>query len=48
MELPVKRDSNGEPVLDPDCTYSAEGYIPDWQFMEDYINSLPYSDKLNG
>ena len=20
---------------------------PDWQFMEDYIKSLPYGDKLN-
>jgi len=22
--------------------------IPDWQFMEDYIKSLPYGDRLNG
>lgn len=48
LKLPVKHHPNGEPVLDPDCTYSSEGYIPDWQFMEDYINSLPYADRLNG
>lgn len=46
LKLPIKRDGNGNPVIDDNRTYSAKGYIPDWQFMEDYINSLPYSDRI--
>ena len=46
IKLPIQRDSNGIPVIDDNRTYSDKGYIPDWQFMEDYINSLPYSDRI--
>lgn len=46
LKLPIKRDSNGNSVIDNNRTYSDSGYIPDWQFMEDYINSLPYSDRI--
>ena len=46
LKLPIKRDSNGKPVMDNNLTYSDKGYIPDWQFMEDYINFLPYSDRI--
>ena len=46
IKLPIQRDSNGNPVIDDNHTYSDNGYIPDWQFMEDYINSLPYSDRI--
>lgn len=46
IKLPIQRDSNGNPIIDENCTYSDRGYIPDWQFMEDYINSLPYSDRI--
>ena len=46
IKLPIKRNSNGNPVTDDNRTYSDNGYIPDWQFMEDYINSLPYSDRI--
>ena len=46
LKLPIKRDSNGNPVIDNNRTYSDNGYIPDWQFMKDYINSLPYSDRI--
>lgn len=46
LKLPIKRDSNGNPVIDDNRTYSDNGYIPDWQYMEDYINSLPYSDRI--
>lgn len=37
------------PVLsevDNSKRFSKSGYIPDWQFMEDYIKSLPYGDRL--
>lgn len=46
IKLPIKRDSNGNPIIDDNRTYSDKGYIPDWQFMEDYINSLPYNDRI--
>lgn len=46
IKLPIQKDSNGNPVIDDNHTYSDNGYIPDWQFMEDYINSLPYSDRI--
>ena len=26
--------------------YNKNGYVPDWQFMEEYIKSLPYSKNL--
>lgn len=44
--LPVKRDNSGTPILDETHTYSKKGYIPDWRYMEDYIKSLPYSDRI--
>ena len=46
IKLPIQHNSDGSPYIDPDCTYSEEGYVPDWQFMEDYIRSLPYGDRL--
>ena len=46
IKLPIQRDSNGNPIIDDKRTYSNNGYIPDWQFMEDHINSLPYSDRI--
>lgn len=46
IKLPIQRDNNGNPVIDDNRTYSDNGYIPDWQYMEDYINSLPYSDRI--
>lgn len=44
--LPIQRDDNGNPVIDPAKQYHPEGFIPDWQFMEDYIRSLPYGDRI--
>lgn len=46
LKLPIQRDDNGSPVIDSGKKYSDKGYIPDWQFMEDYIKLLPYSDRL--
>jgi hypothetical protein len=40
IKLPIQHNPDGTPVIDADKTYSDEGYIPDWQFMEDYIKSL--------
>lgn len=46
LKLPIKRDNAGKPIIDNEHKYSYRGFIPDWQFMEDYINSLPYSDRI--
>lgn len=46
LKLPIQRDENGNPIIDADKKYSDDGYVPDWQFMEDYIKSLPYSDRI--
>lgn len=46
LKLPIKRDENDNPIIDDSRLYSEKGYIPDWEFMEDYINSLPYSDRI--
>ena len=46
LKLPILRDQEGNHVVDKKLTFSDKGYIPDWQFMEDYINSLPYSDRI--
>lgn len=40
ISLPIQNNVDGVPIIDTTCKYSDEGYIPDWQFMEDYIKSL--------
>lgn len=46
FKLPILKDCNGLPVVDSEKTYSEKGYIPDWDFMENYIKSLPYGDRI--
>lgn len=46
LKLPIQRDDKGNPIIDSDKTYSEKGFIPDWDFMENYIKSLPYSDRI--
>ena len=38
--LPVQHNADGSIFIDDTKKYSDEGYVPDWQFMEDYIKSL--------
>ena len=38
--LPVKHNSDGSVYIDKDKTYSEFGYVPDWLFMENYIEKL--------
>ncbi len=40
IRLPIQHNPDGTPYIEPNCIYSEEGYVPDWQFMEDYIKSL--------
>ena len=46
LKLPIQHNADGSPVIDKTHQYSEKGYIPDWQFMEDYIKSLPYGDRI--
>ena len=43
--LPVLHNGN-EPIIDNTHKYHPKGYIPDWQYMEDYIKRLPYGDRI--
>ena len=40
INLPIVKDSLGKPFFDPQKQFSKEGYIPDWEFMNNYISSL--------
>ena len=46
IKLPVICDNNGFPIIDNSSIFSDEGYVPNWGFMEDYINSLPFSNNI--
>ena len=46
IRLPIQHNPDGTPYIDPNHTYSEDGYVPDWQFMEDYMKALPYGDRL--
>lgn len=45
IKLPVKRNANGI-VFDETHEFSDDGYIPDWEWMDNYMKSLPYSDRI--
>ena len=45
IKLPIKRDVNGI-VYDETHEFSDDGYIPDWEWMDGYMKSLPYSDRI--
>lgn len=46
IRLPIQKNKDGSIVIDKEKKFSPEGFIPDWQFMEDYIKSLPYGDRI--
>ena len=48
IKLPVKHNQDGSFFIDVNHTYSEEGYVPDWQFMEDYMKSLHYKPLTTG
>ncbi len=47
ISLPVRHNADGKPYIDAGHTYSDKGYVPDWDFMDNYMKSLPYGDNLN-
>lgn len=48
IKLPVKHNQDGSFFIDVNHTYSEEGYVPDWQFMEDYMKSLHHKPLTTG
>ena len=40
VNLPVQHNADGSIFIDDTKKYSDDGYVPDWQFMEEYIKSL--------
>lgn len=44
--LPAKKDNKGLFIIDAKKEFSDDGYIPDWDFMENYISNLHYGDVL--
>ena len=46
IKLPIRRSKDGILIIDSAKQYSKNGYVPDWQWMEDYIKSLPYGDRI--
>ena len=47
LKLPVLMNGN-DYIIDSEKKYSKLGFIPDWKWMEDYIKSLPYGDRIDG
>ncbi len=45
IKLPIKHDANGV-IIDDKHEFSDDGYVPDWQWMEHYIKTLPFSDRI--
>lgn len=45
IKLPVKRSADSI-AIDETHQFSDDGYIPDWEWMENYMKSLPYSDRI--
>lgn len=40
IKLPVQKDTNNNYIVDPEKKYSSDGFIPDWEYMENYIKRL--------
>ena len=41
IKLPTQK-KNGQYIKDKDNLFSDEGYIPDWEWMDNYMKSLPH------
>jgi hypothetical protein len=40
IPLPIKKDKEGNPLLDKSKMYHEEGYMPDFEYMEKYIKAI--------
>lgn len=46
LKLPIVLNDDGTPYVDETHKFSDDGYVPDWTFMENFIKSLPYGDRI--
>ncbi|MCC6120934.1 restriction endonuclease subunit S [Lactiplantibacillus plantarum] len=46
LKLPILKDKHNNTVIDNNKRFSSRGFIPDWEFMETYIKSLPNGDLI--
>ncbi len=46
IKLPIEKDQNNNPIIDESKKYHPDGYLPDFEWMENYIKNLSYSNKL--
>lgn len=37
--LPIQTDKTGEPIIDPEHKFHESGFIPDWDFMKNYVKA---------
>lgn len=44
--LPAKHNPDGSLFIDEKCVFSKDGYVPDWNYMEEYIKQLPFGETL--
>ena len=44
IKLPIMKNGK-EYIIDEKKTFSEYGYIPDWEWIENYMRSLPYSNE---
>ena len=42
LKLPIKKDTNGRAVIDVNKQFSDRGFLPDWNFMENFVKTLNY------
>lgn len=50
IKLPAQKNTNGKFEIDVNHSFSSQGYIPDWDFMENFIDSLkskPITTKID-
>ena len=46
IDIKLREQRTGEKLIDNEKKYSKKGYIPDFDFMEKYIESLHYGDRI--
>lgn len=47
INLPVLHNTDGTPFIDQAHRYSGSGYVPDWEFMDRYMDALYHKLREN-
>ncbi|WP_129721412.1 restriction endonuclease subunit S [Xylanivirga thermophila] len=45
IKLPVLME-NGAPMIDKTSKFSKKGFIPNWKWIDQYMENLPYGDRI--